>query len=81
MERYRTRGTCSREIDFEITEDGIVKSVRCRGGCPGNTQAVAKLAEGRKAEEVVSLLKGVQCRNGTSCPDQLAAAIENYIKN
>ncbi len=81
MERYRTRGTCSREIDFEITEDGIVKSVRFIGGCPGNTQGVAKLAEGRKAEEVVSLLKGVQCRNGTSCPDQLAAAIENYIKN
>ncbi len=81
MERYRTRGTCSREIEFEITEDGIVKSVRFIGGCPGNTQAVAKLAEGRKAEEVVSLLKGVQCRNGTSCPDQLAAAIENYIKN
>ncbi len=81
MERYRMRGTCSREIDFEITEDGIVKSVRFIGGCPGNTQGVAKLAEGRKAEEVVSLLKGVQCRNGTSCPDQLAAAIENYIKN
>ena len=45
-------------------------------GCPGNTQGVAKLVVGRKVEDVVALLKGTQCRNGTSCPDQLARALE-----
>ena len=46
------------------------------GRCPGNTQGVAKLVVGRKVEEVIALLKGIQCRNGTSCPDQLARALE-----
>ena len=77
---YRTQGTCSQAIEFEI-EDGIVKNVQFYGGCNGNTQGVAKLAVGRKVEEVIELLKGIQCRNGTSCPDQLAHALETEIKN
>ena len=79
MQRYKTKGTCSREIEFEVDDSGTVKSVRFIGGCTGNTQAVAKLSEGRKAEEVISVLKGIQCRNGTSCPDQLARALEQYV--
>ena len=72
---YKTRGTCSRAINIDV-QDGIVKSVQFVGGCTGNTQGVARLAEGRKIDEVIDLLKGIQCRGGTSCPDQLARALE-----
>ena len=50
------------------------------GGCPGNTKGVAKLVIGRKVEEVIALLKGIPCRNGTSCPDQLVRALEQARK-
>ena len=73
---YTPRGVCSAKIDFEI-EDGIVKNVQFTRGCSGNTQGIARLAEGMKADEVVSRLKGLNCNGrGTSCPDQLARAIE-----
>lgn len=76
---YKTHGTCSRMIHVEI-EDGIVRDVKFTGGCNGNTQGVAKLVVGRKADEVVSLLKGTDCGGrGTSCPDQLAKAIEEAM--
>ncbi len=75
MKTYKTSGTCSREIQYDVV-DGIVTQCRFIGGCPGNTQGVARLVVGRPVSEVVSLLKGVQCRNGTSCPDQLARALE-----
>ena len=75
MYTYKTNGTCSRAIEIE-TENDIVKNVRFIGGCTGNTQGVAKLAVGRKVDDVIDLLKGIQCRNGTSCPDQLARALE-----
>jgi len=74
MTRYKTAGTCSREINYEV-ENGIVTKCEFVGGCPGNTKAVATLVVGRKVEEVISLLKGIPCRNGTSCPDQLAKAL------
>ena len=57
-----------RTINYEVA-DGVVTKCEIVGGCPGNTQGVAKLVVGRKVEEVVALLKGIQCRNGTSCPD------------
>ena len=76
MKTYKTQGTCSSAIEYEV-EDGIVTACRFIGGCPGNTQGVAKLVVGRKASDVVAMLKGIQCRNGTSCPDQLARAIES----
>ena len=79
MKSYVTQGTCSREIRYEV-KDGIVTACQIVGGCPGNTQAVAKLVVGRKAADVVATLKGIQCRNGTSCPDQLARALESEIK-
>lgn len=73
---YKTSGTCSREIQYEV-ENGIVKNVKFIGGCNGNTQGVAALVEGMKIEEVISRLKGIQCgMRGTSCPDQLAKALE-----
>lgn len=74
--RYKTRGVCSREILFDI-EDGKLCNVRFVGGCNGNTQGIAKLVEGMDADEVVRRLRGVSCNGrGTSCPDQLALAIE-----
>ena len=56
--------------------DNKVTNVQFVGGCTGNTQGVARLAEGRNIDEVIALLKGIQCRGGTSCPDQLARALE-----
>ena len=79
MKSYVTQGTCSREIRYEV-KDGIVTACQIVGGCPGNTQAVAKLVIGRKATDVIATLKGIQCRNGTSCPDQLARALESEAK-
>ena len=78
MTTYNTKGTCSRAINYEVA-DGVVTKCEIVGGCPGNTQGVAKLVVGRKVDDVVSLLKGIQCRNGTSCPDQLARALESEI--
>lgn len=75
MYTYNTQGTCSRQIQIEMDGD-VVRAVRFVGGCAGNTQGVARLVEGRKADEVIRLLKGIQCRAGTSCPDQLARALE-----
>ncbi len=77
---YKTKGVCSRKIDFEIT-DGKVYNVRFTGGCGGNTQGVAALAEGMDAVELISRLEGIRCGfKGTSCPDQLANAIREVIK-
>ena len=76
---YKTRGTCSRQIDFEI-ENGIVKNVSFFGGCNGNLKGIGALVEGRPAEEVITLLKGMKCGfKNTSCPDQLALALEKAL--
>lgn len=78
---YKTQGTCSRMIRVEI-DDGIVKKVVFTGGCNGNTQGISKLVVGMKAEDVVRLLRGTDCGGrGTSCPDQLARAIEKAMAN
>lgn len=75
MKTYKTQGTCASSINYEVA-DGIVTACEIVGGCPGNTKGVAKLVVGRKVEDVIATLKGIQCRNGTSCPDQLARALE-----
>ena len=76
---FKTSGTCSQRIFFEI-EDNKVKNVQFMGGCNGNTQGVAKLAEGREAKELVSILEGIKCGfKSTSCPDQLAQAIKEVL--
>ncbi len=79
MTTFKTTGTCSRAINYEVA-GGVVTKCEFAGGCPGNTKAVAKLVVGRKVEDVVALLKGIPCRNGTSCPDQLAQALEQTGK-
>ncbi len=78
MQTYMTRGTCSRQILFDVTEDNKVKNVKFIGGCSGNLQAVARLVDGKDIDEVISTLKGIKCRSNTSCGDQLAIALENY---
>ena len=75
METYKTSGTCSKEIIFDVVDHKIA-SLKFINGCHGNTQGVAKLALGRDIDEVISLLDGIVCRNGTSCPDQLARALK-----
>ena len=76
---FKPQGVCSMEISFDI-DDGIIHNVKFLGGCAGNTQGVAKLCEGRKAEEVADILAGVQCGyKGTSWPDQLSKAIKKSL--
>lgn len=76
--RYKTSGTCSSAIDFEV-EDGIVKSVKFIGGCNGNTQGISKLVEGMSVDEVIARLEGIKCGfKGTSCPDQLSKALKEW---
>ncbi len=78
--RYMTKGVCSMAIDFEL-EDGIIKECRFIGGCQGNTQGVARLVIGMKAQDAISKLEGIDCggRN-TSCPDQLAKALKSALE-
>lgn len=76
---YKTKGTCAREIQIEI-QDNVVQDVKFVGGCMGNTQGVSSLAKGMKVEDVIQKLKGIECgARGTSCPDQLARALEVYL--
>ena len=76
---YPTLGTCSRQIDIEL-EDGIIRSVTFTGGCHGNTQGIAALVRGMKAEQVIERFEGVKCgfRN-TSCPDQIAKNLKKAL--
>lgn len=75
---FYPQGVCSRVIDITLSDDGTtIEKVQFTGGCHGNTQGVAALAKGRPVAEIVALLKGIDCRGkGTSCPDQLARALE-----
>ena len=76
--KYQTSGTCSREISFEVV-DGKVHDVHYLGGCNGNTQGVGALVEGMEIDEAIRRLKGIKCgARPTSCPDQLAIALEQY---
>ncbi|MCM1289374.1 MAG: TIGR03905 family TSCPD domain-containing protein [Corallococcus sp.] len=76
--KYVTKGTCSREITFDVV-DGKVHGVQYLGGCNGNTKGVAALVEGMSVDEAISRLKGIKCGpKPTSCPDQLALALEQY---
>lgn len=77
---YRTQGTCSRAIEFEIDLDGNLHNVKFEGGCNGNLQGIGQLVEGKNAEEVMNTLKGIRCGfKNTSCPDQLAVAIAQAL--
>ena len=79
--RFQTRGVCSSAIDFDVV-DNKVTNVRFQGGCSGNTQGVAALVEGMDIDEAIKRMKGIKCGfKSTSCPDQLAAALEQYKAN
>lgn len=76
MYTYATQGTCARQIDFEL-ENGIIKYVKFHGGCNGNLKGISQLIVGMKAEDVIARVKGTTCGyKDTSCPDQLARALE-----
>lgn len=78
---YKTHGTCSQQINFELNGD-VVSHVQFVGGCNGNTQGVAALVEGLTVDEVESRLKGIQCgMRGTSCVDQLALAVREALSS
>ena len=72
---YQTSGSCASRIEIEI-EDGVITETKFIDGCAGNTQAVAALVRGMEGNEAIRRLKGIACQGDTSCPDQLARALE-----
>lgn len=77
---YKTHGTCSRQITFEMDENGCIHNVTFLGGCNGNLKGIAALVEGQPARQVMDTLRGINCNGkGTSCPDQLARAIDEIL--
>ena len=78
---YRTKGTCSQQITFDL-DNGIVKNIEFFGGCNGNLKAISKLVDGMSATEIIEKLKGNTCGfRSTSCADQLALAIEKAMES
>lgn len=78
---YTPRGVCSRKIDI-VVEDGVIQSVKFTGGCSGNTQGVASLAQGMKVEDYIARCKDIKCGfKPTSCPAQLAQALSEALHN
>ena len=77
---YTPHGVCSREIIFDV-EDGMIRSISFIGGCSGNTQGIAALVKGMKAEDVIARLENIRCGfKPTSCPDQLAKALRKITE-
>ena len=77
---YKTKGTCSTQIDIEV-EAGVIKHVAFTNGCNGNLQGISKLVEGMKCEDAIGKLRGIKCGfKDTSCPDQLSYAIEQAMQ-
>ena len=81
MYTYKTKGTCSREIHFDV-EDNKIKEVNFLGGCDGNLQGISALIKGLDVNDDIERLEGIDCRGrGTSCPDQLAKALIDWKNN
>ncbi|MGI6199262.1 MAG: TIGR03905 family TSCPD domain-containing protein [Christensenellales bacterium] len=78
METYKPKGVCSTLIEFEVEND-IITHCKFTNGCRGNTTGVARLVEGFEIHDAIKRLKGIRCRGNTSCPDQLALALEAYL--
>lgn len=78
---YQTRGVCSRVIDIDVNDESdIIEKVIFHGGCAGNTQGVAALIRGMTVQEAIERLGGIRCGfKSTSCPDQLATALNEYL--
>ena len=78
---YTTHGTCSRLINIDINDSGEIADVSFVGGCHGNLQGIGALVRGQRPEDVIARLKGIRCgAKPTSCPDQLALALEEALK-
>ena len=78
--KYIPKGVCSREMNFEI-EDGVIKTLNVVGGCNGNLKGISSLLSGMKVDEAIKKLKGIECGyKNTSCPDQIAKALEKYLQ-
>jgi uncharacterized protein (TIGR03905 family) len=80
MYSYKTRGVCSREINFEVI-DNKLHNVSFERGCKGNLQGIGRLVEGMEVQDAYERLKGIKCQGNTSCPDQLARALEELVLN
>lgn len=79
---YKTHGVCSRQIDLDIDDNNVISRAAFTGGCSGNTQGIAALVVGMTARDAVERLKGIKCGlKSTSCPDQLATALEEFLTN
>lgn len=79
MLSYQTQGVCSSQIFFEV-QDGRVYNVRFVDGCKGNLAGISSLVQGMEIEEVINRLKGIECSGTSSCPNELAKALEKFIK-
>lgn len=78
--KYVTKGTCSKEINYEIV-DGKLHNVSYLGGCNGNLQGIGRLVEGMEVRQAIERLQGIKCGfKSTSCPDQLACALKQYLQ-
>ena len=78
--RYTPRGVCSKRMEIDV-ENGTIQAVRVMGGCNGNLQGIAALVQGMKVQDAIDRLRGIQCGNkSTSCPDQLAKALESMTE-
>ncbi|MDD3394645.1 MAG: TIGR03905 family TSCPD domain-containing protein [Anaerotignum sp.] len=78
---FNTKGVCAARLEFDV-EDGVIKNVAFLGGCEGNHRGLAALAEGMTPDEAVKRLRGITCgTKKSSCPDQLAVALEEFVKN
>ena len=81
MPSYTPSGVCSKRIDFEIDDKGLVNSICFTDGCPGNSAGLARLAENRPAAELIELFEGLTCgHKPTSCPDQLSKALKQELQ-
>ena len=79
--QYKTSGTCSQLIQFEV-ENNMIQSVSFTGGCNGNLKGISALVSGMNVDDAISKLKGIKCGfKQTSCPDQLALALEKYLSD
>lgn len=78
---YRTQGTCSQMIQLQLSDDNVVENVQFMGGCQGNLSGISSLVKGMKAEDVIARTAGITCGfKPTSCPDQLAKALQKAIE-
>lgn len=78
---YKTSGTCSKVITFDLDDENRIHNLKFVGGCNGNLQGIGKLCEGMKADEIIDRVKGIKCGfKSTSCPDQLSKALAEAVQ-